>query len=444
MRVPLEEVCFNATEFFRGLPFRQNIKLLPDPSPDQYFFYGNNYLRLDAQVSTKIRIADTMAASSCFPMGFEPLRFPDDFAHEDLTPQTLHSAMQPNKKMLTDEECAFLEKNNIGLMDGGITDNQGLDSLIIADDRRIAKQTSFAPFDLLIVNDVGSQYMQPYCVPSVNKKSLPGQLTYTHLRLIFWLLAVITIGLGIAGYTSDHPVGKIAFTAGAGLLLGILIVSFWFGRYLPEKLIKDSTNNFSPDAMKTLLSFFRGTRLSVVMQMLSARISSAITLNSDVFLKRVRSLIYNSFYENPHWISRRKGNHIYDLSFTNDLNRKAHSPSPDITPTKAIQTIAQKAYEMPTTLWFDKSEEFSLPTIIACGHFNTCYNLLDYTQRLLSNKALMENFDPGYKERVIQLNALLNADWKKFNDDPFWLLNKTYPGKPLTIVGENINYLSTT
>jgi hypothetical protein len=444
MKVPLEEVCFNATEFFRGLPFRQTIKLLPDHSKDPWFFYGNNYIRIGKSVAAQIKIADTMAASSCFPMGFEPLRFPDDFAHDELSVETLHSALQPNKKMLTEEEIKFLDKNNIGLMDGGITDNQGLDSLIIADNRRYRKETSFAPFDLCLVNDVGSQYMEPYCVPPVNKKSTPGKLSYTNLQWVFFLALIGCIALGIVAYNSTNPIGKALLTAGTGLLGGILLITFLLGRYLPGKIIKEGTNNFSPAVISLLLGFFRNTRLSVVMQMLTARVSSAITLNSDVFLKRVRSLIYNNFYENPHWINRRKGNHIYDLSFTNDLNRKQHAPNPDIVPTEAIQTLAQQAYEMPTTLWFDKSEEFSLPVIITCGQFNTCYNLLDYTQRLLSDTALMNQLDAGYQTRVKELNSLFKDHWNKFCIDPFWMLNRTYPGKPLTIDGKNIKYISTT
>jgi len=444
MNVPLEEICFNTTEFFRGLPFRQSIKLIPDNGADPYFFYGNNYLRLDPSAATQIRISDTMAASSCFPMGFEPLRFPDDFAHQQLSAETLHNALQANKKMLTPDECAWLDKNNVGLMDGGITDNQGLDSLLIADNRRYRKETSFSPFDLCLINDVGSQYMHPYCVPPVNKKSVPGSLSYTHWQWIFGLAVIGCIALGVGAYNTTHPTLKALLTAAAGLLTGVLLITFLLGRYLPGKIIKEGTNNFSPTVIRLLLGFFRNTRMSVVMQMLTARVSSAITLNSDVFLKRVRSLIYNSFYENPHWINRRKGNHIYDLSFTNDLNRRSHAPRPDITPTKAIQTLAQMAYEMPTTLWFDKSEEFSLPAIIACGQFNTCYNLLDYTQRLSSNSALMNQLDPAYRQRITELNTLLLDHWKKFCTDPFWMLNQTYPGKPLTIVEENIKYISTT
>ncbi|TXE12541.1 hypothetical protein [Algoriphagus aquimarinus] len=67
----LKYVCFNATEFSYGLTFRfQNINK-----------FGNYELKCDQiqAVLKDIRIADAIASSSCFPVGFDPMIFPHDY-----------------------------------------------------------------------------------------------------------------------------------------------------------------------------------------------------------------------------------------------------------------------------------------------------------------------------------------------------------------------------
>jgi predicted acylesterase/phospholipase RssA len=96
----LEEVCFNATEFYKGRSFCQQIKLKPDPKNalDKYFYYGGHYAHLgnpttlDAAV-LHLKLADVLAASSCFPAGFEPIIYPNDFTHDTLNKQTLEKVL---------------------------------------------------------------------------------------------------------------------------------------------------------------------------------------------------------------------------------------------------------------------------------------------------------------------------------------------------------------
>lgn len=78
----LQEVCFNATEFYTGQSFRQNIKLVPDTGTDERFKYGNEVIYVDSLVAGKIKLGDVLAASSCFPAGFEPIIYPNDYTHK--------------------------------------------------------------------------------------------------------------------------------------------------------------------------------------------------------------------------------------------------------------------------------------------------------------------------------------------------------------------------
>ena len=71
--IPLKEVIFNSTEFRHGLNFRFQ------SSSNPRAVIGNNRVNISKEEAEAIRIADIVAASSCFPGCFEPLAFPEDF-----------------------------------------------------------------------------------------------------------------------------------------------------------------------------------------------------------------------------------------------------------------------------------------------------------------------------------------------------------------------------
>jgi predicted acylesterase/phospholipase RssA len=71
----LEEICINATEFSYGITFRFHTgsgKI------------GNEPVSVRKKTALQFKLGDVLAASSCFPMGFEPIMLPDDFAHKNL------------------------------------------------------------------------------------------------------------------------------------------------------------------------------------------------------------------------------------------------------------------------------------------------------------------------------------------------------------------------
>jgi hypothetical protein len=153
-------------------------------------------------------------------------------------------------------------------------------------------------------------------------------------------------------------------------------------------------------------------------------VSSVLTLNSDVFLKRIRQLLYQQFFETGKWKYRVKSNHVYDLSFTNDVNFLQNGTD-SLKPGDNIQIVAEAAFQMATTLWFDTSsqESHSQAAVIACGQFTTCYNLLEYVQRL-EGSDIFPHLSEFYKKRVNQVKKKLEEDYKDFQDDPFKLYNK--------------------
>jgi len=129
----VREMIFNATEFKTGSAFRFQVS-------DFRCLIGNGNVSICFQHARKIRLADIMAASSCIPVGMEPMFFPDDFHWPDDAPVKGNhpSATRPT----CDQIRAALQRNsdvqqpNFALMDGGVYDNQGITSTLLAVNRK--------------------------------------------------------------------------------------------------------------------------------------------------------------------------------------------------------------------------------------------------------------------------------------------------------------------
>jgi hypothetical protein len=174
------EICANTTEFYRGLSFR----FQTDGIDSSKVLNGNFYLHFDGnehvETLKKIKLADVLAASSCFPAGFEPMCYPCDFSHNDLSIDELKRGMLYTGYDEIQHPLSFIpppyehdpkQQNHIdsfGFMDGGITDNQGLASLMLADSkRRFDPNPNASPFDLMIITDVASYFMDSYVAPAI-------------------------------------------------------------------------------------------------------------------------------------------------------------------------------------------------------------------------------------------------------------------------------------
>lgn len=147
---------------------------------DVTFRYGNFAINLDLDIAGKLWLSDLLAASSCFPAGFEPIIFPDDFTYNNalteednkkLTPGELLGKLniqlrEMDRNVLTrlyGEEVVnrvilnlpenpdyevinrtfasekIVDGFKFGMMDGGITDKQALESILDAQERRLKR-----------------------------------------------------------------------------------------------------------------------------------------------------------------------------------------------------------------------------------------------------------------------------------------------------------------
>ncbi len=452
----LDEVCFNSTEFYKGHTFKQQVKLKDEPKgfKDDYFLFGGHYAYLGSandigNIVPKLKLADVLAASSCFPAGFEPFIYPHDFSYgTEHNPGLDIKDLKGDLKLVIQsnsaKEKSLRQEQTFGLMDGGVDDNQSLNSLMDADESRQKKYTSFKRFDFIMVNDVASFFMDGYEPPQKQTDSFWKNLNFSTVKyILFSLFGISLLCLGVLFCIMIYfpYVGggvKLGLGVIGALLLGITVIPLLIYDFVLEKLTETNDDgdskgasklsledNFSPEIIKSLSLYFDKTKLGVLAQMMGSRIDSVLTLNNDVFLKRIRRIIYEIFYESPKWEWRRKGNYIYDLSRTNNINR--HFRIADnlkkgiynqtqldmLEPTDLIQDVADIAFGMGTTLWFGKDNNHTMKNIIACGQFTTCYNLLGYVY------SIQNKFPQLHTELMKNMQEQLERDWNNFKLDPF-------------------------
>lgn len=432
----IKEICINSTEFTNGLSFRFQSQRKGMSRGK----IGNNYIYFkDGEVGGRLLLGDLMACSSCFSGGFEPFIFPDDFVHHDLDRKTLsdslvfkdnpfkvHDAGQDAKKDLLPDDTFNDISNRFGLMDGGVADNQAIDSILRANSRRDGKE-----FDLIILSDVSSYFVNGYTLP-LEKKSWYSFLTVQFAINVLKFLAFIPVILLIWSLAESWQRWMwLALIPGA-----IAATIYLYGRYQYDAARKKAEKEKSTWMVVLFhyVSYFFTVRYSRLKQMVTARLKSVFLLTNDLYLKQIRRLYYQKIYNDPVLRDMTVSNAIYDLSkakekaqndpeqVIKEVHYKDTLVEPDLNeipaPLPALVDVAEKARLMPTTLWFDQfqKEEETLKAIVATGQFTICYNLLKYLVELSGRAELSKG--------QLELKALLMADWNTFNANPFDLYNK--------------------
>lgn len=408
--IHLKNISFNASEFSNGLQFRfQRSEKIKNPGkwePDRGII-GNYYYRIPKDIAAKIRIADILASSTCFPGGFEPINFPNDFGIGDV-PQL--------------EEYGKKGQYPVGLMDGGIVDNQGIEPILLAEKRM--KRNNPNPdktsneLDLVIVTDVASPYMEDYNASTQNKR--PGWRSLTPA----WILFLNTLLLLASGYGLYHFILKdnTVMTILSTVVLTITTLIFLIGRLIKSLPRKFNVPDFFMKPMGKLLRL----KLRVYETLLANRKNSILKMVGEVSLKHVRRLNYGQLYNDDSWKNRRIMNAIYELKpgekFLHEKIQENKLPG-YMMPLPELQQAAELAAGMGTTLWFTQEEiqkKNMINALIACGQFTTCWNLLEY---IIKAKKDPSNLSAGHNQ-ILALEDEIKSDWENFNKNPYWLVNK--------------------
>ncbi|EAU62325.1 hypothetical protein, partial [Stigmatella aurantiaca] len=382
-KLPLHEVIFNTTEFHSGLDFR-----FRRSAPSQAIL-GNGRHRVPRSVAQHIRLADMVAASSCFPGGFEPLIFPQQFHWPQSYP--LPAALQ---------ELGADFAHGLPLMDGGIYDNQGIDSLLLAFKTRTPPT--------LIISDVSTESSELYNVPK--NPTSRGWVTLQGVSWMGWGLfflalvsALILAWSGAAAARAgdwkwqDYFLYLVPSVLSASVAAGL----FWVRRRLNDvnALLR---KQMEVDAWPS----FRKLTVNEFSQMLVLRIGSLLALTSSVFMKRVRGLIFKNLYRTSEYTGRRISNLISKLS-TEDAPLFAEYPW--IQPKPHLVKLGQQASQMATTLWFTQDDQFV--TVESAGEATLCYVLLRH---------ILKQHKGRYETAGLPLFDLferLRKEWAVFNQE---------------------------
>ena len=410
----LEQVCFNATDFSFGLTYRFQNRGYFGNNP----LYKGNQKEVNA-LRNKVKLGDVIASSSCFPVGFEPLVFPDDYFknHDDSDYKNLKELDQ------------FI--NGVGIMDGGIADNQGIGSMMLINDR------IKGGLDLIIVNDVGSYKMLPWQQDTTKvgksstvKRVVNKMLKYITIKPLYWITLVIGILIillnnmlvfGPNAYTGLYIFGSVVM--GIGILLTVfgLVASVIKASVLSQ--LKTIFKKNVPEPLLDDILTFQKLDISLIQRMLTDRLTSAMTMINDVFLNQMRRLNYDLFYSKDELKNKRITATVYKLNGQKTPYSKGTGYNEAIkpAPSQNLESVCLTASETPTTLWWDKTDitKNRMETLIACGQFTVCYELMDYILKL---KADENNQVEDFTEIDILYKAL-EADWISFNQKPLWLLD---------------------
>jgi predicted acylesterase/phospholipase RssA len=424
----LEAVVFNSTEFKNAINFRFRNKGSGR--------FGNFDIIVSPQQAEEIKIADAMACSACFPGGFEPMMWPNDFRH----------AGSPHLMALAEAT------ESIGIMDGGIYDNQGIDSILNY------KKNSDAPyFDLVIISDVASPYMSPFTFMAdkpkegfrmLNLKQVYKRINhlYTGLNLGLLFLMIVLFFVPLSwDYTNS-------IWTGLSVGLGTAVLCMWVIFRMCSRKILALPGRIMNSLALTIPAFYREKFAHLHIEDISVRrmeplimdrVNSLITLLSNVFLKVVRRLNYDKLYANSDYTYRRITTLIKEfteMDFVRKNKQDEEQAEDPVNTAKSIlkgkyaivvgekmAAVATEASGFGTTLWFTEDQMLSdmLEKLIATGEFTMCYNMIEYLE------SLMKEPDNGFaaltqeKQDAIQdlYKQCLN-DWARFKMDPMFMVNE--------------------
>lgn len=380
----LKEIVFNATDFRTGNAFRFQ------KSRSAHVTSGNNKSSVKKSVNEQIRLADIVAASSCFPSGFEPLKFPSDFVWGD------------NQERLDEIKNILGARfdNEIGLMDGGVFDNQGIDSI-----ERIYERKN-NEIELYIISDTDQRNAVLLETHVVSNR---GCLTLSQATVLLWMLLVASLttmfAIAIDAWqtfsTTSISIWRGTFLYVIPFLMaaGVAIFLGWGRSFAIEMLEK-----FNRETGIDVWTNFQKLSVPAAIEIMESRATSLVAMARSVFLKRIRDLGYNRIFDNPVFESKLIPNIIYDLD--NESKWGPEINQSNLQPSTELREISAQAEAYSTNLWFTRNED--LENLIFCGEATLCFNVLKY---LLKYRAV-EIADADSNEALLYSQALKH--WHSF------------------------------
>ena len=184
-------------------------------------------------------------------------------------------------------------------MDGGIVDNQGIEPILLAEQRM---ETSLGCkdgkcLDLIIVSDVASPYMSAYQPSDVHLPKGLNRMTLKKLTASIW-----GVGIGLTVATALSLVfTSTSFLSGVLVAVWVLVVGILIiYTVMKKKLISVAAKSVIQDSIPAVMNL----RFGDIATLLANRVSSVLLLVSSVFMKHLRRMDYRSIYRDDDWKNR--------------------------------------------------------------------------------------------------------------------------------------------
>jgi Patatin-like phospholipase len=468
-KLHLEEIIFNTTELRTGNDFRFQV--------GRGGLIGNGNLPIPRELLENIRIADVVAASSCFPGGFEPLIFPNDFFDSQEDRQKLFgeisAGLQAQEQQLDAKDKSkqniqnilrtirLIDQEPLPLVDAGIYDNLGVESILLANNRLKKAKLFNQQVNTLIISDTDNIGLSPDPLKANEQQSLlkvqPAlkgnlitRLQIKHLFLLvrfllltFAMSTFLFFGSALFDLVQSRPFGlefplKIwggIISAGITFVISKVEEIFLMVASIADDDAPQSENNFVKAAKavivdwRILIKSLGDLSIVDILNLLSHRVGSIPSLFL-AFLKGQRRKSY-AYIQALKRIDR-SGSSIADDSSLKTINnyilevyhqQKHTEPrnNPDhakslesLIPSPEMGSISLRSGQMPTTLWFDTDQE------TAKQQFNGLIACGQFTLCLKLLEMIEEMRDnQGNLSPDMQIirHKLITA-WVQFKEDP--------------------------
>lgn len=380
------DIIINATDFHTGNSFRFQ------SSSNTHVRSGNNNSEIPPEINKIIRVADVVAASACFPSGFEPLRFPGDFTWP-----------KGDDILRIRQNLGDPFDDDIPLMDGGVFDNQGIDSV-----RNICRRKG-AEIGVYIISDTSQR--------SGNLLHLPVRERHGWISLRVWYLLLVLLAIGsLATFTtsvwdliSTYLAGQLLwYRAIVSHLIPALLSAGVFGMILYGRhRFRQAADDIEQKTGINLWQAVKGLSIPELIELVYSRAKSLIVMSSSVFMKHLRNLAFTSLFADPTMNKKLIPNLIYDIDNEGRWGKEIIGAG--LQPTGRLRDLARAAESYETNLWFLSPDD--LNALIACGRATICFKLLKYLLRERSQE-IRDKTKPEF-----EFFKMLKGKWLDMNLD---------------------------
>lgn len=356
---------------------------------------GNRKRRIDLEDAKELRLADILAASSCFPLVFEPINYPRDFFSFDAESEDAQTMLQ------------------IPIMDGGIIDNQGIDYVLSANKNMLKAGNLSDGIDLAIISDAAYSVEEDNKADTSEKFPWWAYLTIGDIYEGLWAYTWAFFGVGFLCFIFCCYLGW-GFGSGVGITL---LALFFLARIIKKKTPKDLLENEDykiPENLVWNIRFFQYYRL--------------IKKRYESFSKVVNTVMMGHIRESNLKMIKLSDelDHIFVIPEIGKLSANGRMKKRSVSnynPSEDMMQNSDDASSFHTTLWFSpKDIADEMPEkIFACGQYTICYELLQWISQFDGRHKNVKSV--GKILNTDEIRKQLENDWKQFCDEPRYFID---------------------